>query len=111
MKARSSLRPKTIEKTPTGSGRMGRPSVGIRELKAQASSVIEEVKRRRITYAVTKRGAVEAFIIPADAGERLLARTDQDSTWNAWQLLVDRLAKESKKKHGSAVRELERTRR
>ena len=51
--------------------KQGRPSVGIRELKAKASAIVEDVKSRRVTYAVTKHGAVEALIVPADAGERL----------------------------------------
>lgn len=90
----------------------GRPAVGIRELKARASAIIEDVKARRVTYAVTKRGAVEALIVPADAGERLLHASTADSAWDAWQALATRLSKERRrKKSGSALAELTQTRR
>ena len=90
---------------------LGRPSVGIRELKAKASAIIDEVKGRRVSYAVTKRGSVEALIVPVDAGERLLNQPNADSAWDAWQILVDQLSKESSKKTRSAVAELQRMRR
>jgi antitoxin (DNA-binding transcriptional repressor) of toxin-antitoxin stability system len=90
---------------------LGRPSIGIRELKAKASAIIEDVKRRRVTYAVTKRGAIEALIVPVDAGERLLVQPNLDSAWEAWQALVTQLSKEPGKKTRSAVAELERMRR
>ena len=63
---------------------LGRPSIGIRELKAKASAIIDDVKGRRVSYAVTKRGSVEALIVPADAGERLLNQPNADSGWDAW---------------------------
>ena len=90
---------------------MGRPSIGIRELKAKASAIVEDVKRRRVTYAVTKHGTVEALIVPVDVGERLLDRPNPDSAWEAWQALVAQLSKESGKKTRSAVAELEQMRR
>jgi antitoxin (DNA-binding transcriptional repressor) of toxin-antitoxin stability system len=89
----------------------GRPSVGIRELKAKASAIVEDVKSRRVTYAVTKHGTVEALIVPADAGERLLAQPEADSAWQAWDVLVARLAKDAGKKTRSAMDELEQMRR
>ena len=85
--------------------------MGIRELKAKASAIVEDVKSRRVTYAVTKHGAVEALIVPADAGERLLAQPEADSAWEAWDALVARLAKAAGKKTRSAVEELEDMRR
>jgi len=91
--------------------KQGRPSVGIRELKAKASAIVEDVKNRRITYAVTKHGAVEALIVPVDAGERLLAQPEGDSAWEAWDALVARLTKEAGKKTKSALEELEQMRR
>lgn len=89
----------------------GRPSVGIRELKAKASAIVEDVRSRRVTYAVTKHGAVEALIVPADAGERLLALPEADSAWEAWDALVVRLAEGAGEQARSAVDELERMRR
>lgn len=89
----------------------GRPSIGIRELKAKASAIIEDVKGRRVTYAVTKRGVVEALIMPVDAGERLQQHPPEEAAWETWQALVGRLSKEPAKKTTSAVAELERMRR
>jgi antitoxin (DNA-binding transcriptional repressor) of toxin-antitoxin stability system len=90
---------------------LGRPSIGIRELKVKASAIIDDVKGRRVSYAVTKRGRVQALIVPSDAGERLLDHRNGDNAWDAWQMLVDRLLKESGKKKRSAIAELERMRR
>ena len=89
----------------------GRPSIGIRELKAKASAIVEDVKSRRVTYAVTKRGTVEALIVPVDAGERLLGQPNLDSAWEAWQALVGKLSEESDKKTRSALEELKQMRR
>ncbi len=88
-----------------------RPSVGIRELKAKVSAIVEDVKRRRVTYAVTKRGHVEALIVPVDAGERLVGQPKIDSAWEVWQTLVGKLAKESRRETRSALAELEQMRR
>ena len=90
---------------------LGRPSIGIRELKAKASAIVDDVKRRRVTYAVTKHGTVEALIVPVDVGERLLAQPNLDSAWETWQALVAQLSTESGKNTRSAVGELERMRR
>lgn len=90
----------------------GRPTIGIRELKASASAIIEEVKDRRTSYAVTKRGEVEALIVPVDVGERLLSPSLADSAWEAWQTLADQLARHARRrKMHSAVEELDRMRR
>ena len=89
----------------------GRPAIGIRELKAKASAIIQDVKGRRVTYAVTKRGKVEALIVPVDAGERLLGQPAADSAWDTWQALVVRLCQEPGAKTASALAELERMRR
>jgi len=90
----------------------GRPTIGIRELKARASAIIEDVKDRRTSYAVTKRGEVEALIVPVDAGELLLSPSHADSAWEAWQTLADQLARTAQgRKMRSAVDELDRMRR
>ena len=91
--------------------KLGRPSIGLRELKAKASAIIDDVKSRRVSYAVTKRGTVEALIVPSDAGERLLKQPNGDNAWDAWQMVMDQLLKESGKKKRSAVAELEQMRR
>lgn len=89
----------------------GRPTVGIRELKAHASAIIDDVKERRLTYAVTKRGEVEALIVPVDVAELIFGQSAPDGAWDAWQALVARLSKESGKKTSPALDELERMRR
>lgn len=89
----------------------GRPSVGIRELKAKASAIVEDVESRRVTYAVTRHGVVAALIVPTDAGERLLAQPEADSAWEAWDALAARLAESTGRKAPSAVEELKAMRR
>jgi antitoxin (DNA-binding transcriptional repressor) of toxin-antitoxin stability system len=90
----------------------GRPSIGIRELKARASAIIDDVKARRVSYAVTKRGEVEALIVPVDAGEQLLSRSPTEGAWEAWQTLADQLAQDARGRGTrSAADELERMRR
>ena len=93
-------------------GAAGRPTVGIRELKAKASAIIDDVKGSRISYAVTRRGSVEALIVPADAGEKLTSPSPEDESWEAWQALADRLARDARAPGArSAARELDRMRR
>lgn len=93
-----------------GKPKLGRPSIGIRELKAKASAIIDDVKSRRVSYALTKRGRVEALIVPADAGERL-NHPKADNAWDSWQKLIDQLLKQSAKKTRPALDELEQMRR
>ena len=104
-------RPVQTKQSRRAKANLGRPSIGIRELKAKASAIIDEVKGRRVSYAVTKRGSVEALIVPVDAGERLLNQPNANTAWDAWQILVDQLSKESSKKTRSAVAELQQMRR
>ena len=109
------MRNPTAPKTKRGrrtNGPKGRPTIGIRELKARASAIIEDVKDRRISYAVTKRGEVEALIVPVDAGERLLSGSPADGAWEAWQTVADQLAREARGGNTrSAAEELDRMRR
>jgi antitoxin (DNA-binding transcriptional repressor) of toxin-antitoxin stability system len=101
--------PSRAKQPPEPEAHQGRPSVGIQELKARASAIVEDVRNRRVTYAVTKHGAVEALIVSADAGERPLP--EADTAWEAWDALVVRLAEGAGESAGSAVEELERMRR
>jgi hypothetical protein len=94
-----------------GKAPAGRASIGIRALKANASAIVKDVRTRRVTYAVTRRGAVEALIVPVDAGERLLAAPQRDSAWEAWHALATQLASEAPGKLRSAAAELARMRR
>jgi hypothetical protein len=67
----------------------------------------ESYRRETATHflAVTKRGRVEALIVPSDAGERLANQPDGDNARVAWQMLIDQLLNESKKKRRSAVKD------
>lgn len=99
---KSAPRPKQRRgKAPTG-----RASIGIRALKTNASAIVRDVRTRQITYAVTRRGAVEALIVPVDVGERLLTVSQQDRAWDAWDALASALASETPSKSRSAVAEL-----
>lgn len=89
----------------------GRLRVGIRELKAKASAVVEDVKSRQVTYAVTKRGKIQAFIVPADAAEHFLGHSHAENAWEAWQEVLTQLTQEAGKKVRSAMDELENMRR
>jgi len=84
----------------------GRASIGIRALKTNASAILKDVRARHITYAVTRRGEVEALIVPVDVGERLLPISQQDQAWDAWEALATTLASETVSKRRSAVAEL-----
>ncbi len=88
-----------------------RASIGIRGLKANVSAIVKDVRTRRVTYAVTRRGAVEALIVPVDAGERLLGVSQQNGAWEAWNALATALASEPPNRLRSAATELRRMRR
>ena len=62
----------------------GRPSIGIRELKAKASAIIEDVKGRRVTYAVTKRGKVESTTFLSWVRRERLACSCRLWSWLRW---------------------------
>lgn len=87
------------------------PSVGIRELKARASAIVQDVKSRHVTYAVTKHGAVEAWIVPVDVGRRLLDSASDDQAWQVWQGLVQQLRAEADGTLPSALEALDEMRR
>ncbi len=89
----------------------GRASIGIRALKTNASAIVKDVRTRRVTYAVTRRGSVEALIVPVDAGERLLTAPQQDTAWDAWDALATELATAAPRTLRSAAAELARMRR
>ncbi len=94
-----------------GKAPTGRTSIGIRALKTNASAIVKDVRTRRVTYAVTRRGTAEALIVPVDAGERLLTTPQQDRAWDAWEALATALASERPRKRGSALAELAEMRR
>lgn len=86
-------------------------SVGIRELKARASAIVQDVKSRHVTYAVTKHGAVEALIVPVDVAQRLLDSVSDDQAWQVWQGVVEQLRAEADGALPSALQALGEMRR
>jgi prevent-host-death family protein len=63
-------------------------SVGVRELKANASGILRRVRDRGETVEVTHRGRVIARIVPVAAPER--AASEDGAVWSD----IDRLAAE-----------------
>ncbi len=83
-------------------------SVGIRELKAQASAIVTRVSETRATYEVTRRGKVEALIVPVEAAPN----PELASGLAAWDELLALAGELSKlKTEKSALAELEAMRR
>lgn len=82
-------------------------SVGIRELKSQASAIVDSVRETRATYEVTKRGKVEALIVPVDDPARLT--NAGDAAWDEFLALAREVSGGKAKK--SALAELEGMRR
>ena len=66
-------------------------SVGIRELKARASAIVAEVREDRARYEITRRGQVEAILVPADP-DGATSEAAGDEAWRAFEFLADQLA-------------------
>lgn len=65
-----------------------RRSVGVRELKAHAASILRQVREARASYLVTHRGRPIGVILPVDSeGEASHAAEGVDAT-AAWEAFV-----------------------
>jgi len=64
--------------------------IGIRELKAQASRVVQAVKERRARYVITQRGKPVAAIVPVDA---VSAKPSSDEVWERMMKIREELGK------------------
>ena len=85
--------------------------VGIRELKARVSAIVAEVREDRVSYEITRRGQVEALLLPVGPGGADSVAAD-DAAWGVFQFLADQLGRASEGDNTrSAVDELERMRR
>lgn len=83
-------------------------SVGVRELKRDASEIVRKVRDERETIEVTYRGTVVAQIVPVESAEEQKARFDR-----IWKQM-DELAEEISVKwdgDGSAVDAVRESRR
>lgn len=86
-------------------------TVGIRELKARASAIVAEVREDRVSYEITRRGQVEALLLPVDPNGAT-ATAAGDAAWDAFQFLADQLGRAAEADlPQSAVEELKRMRR
>lgn len=86
-------------------------SVGIRELKARASAIVAEVREDGVSYEITRRGQVEALLLPVDSGGAASVLAG-DAAWDVYQFLADQLGRAAEADPpSSAVEELRRTRR
>ena len=83
-------------------------SVGIKELKRDASAIVKRVREQKETIEVTYRGSVVAQIVPVESDEERQTRFDR-----VWQQM-DALAEEVSAKWtggGSAVDAVRESRR
>ncbi len=87
-KQKTPARRKRAQKQPVASP----GTVGIRELKARASAIVTSVREDRVTYEITRRGQVEALLLPVDPdGATSIAAGD--AAWDAFQFLADQLGR------------------
>lgn len=70
------------------------PTIGIRELKANPSSVLKRVRLKRETVAVTFRGEVVARIVPVQPN----VAAGNESGWVELDELVAKIGKQLKKR-------------
>ena len=83
--------------------------IGIRELKAHASDLVRQVAEGHAAYVITRRGRAVGVLAPADFQPP--ARTGTGAAaWDRLEALAERLGG-SRRRRGSAVRELAAMRR
>jgi prevent-host-death family protein len=68
--------------------------IGIRELKAKASKVVQNVRRRHVRYIITHRGRPVAMLVPIDETltQPPLTTAQTDDVWAELTQLGERLA-------------------
>lgn len=78
--------------------------VGIRELKAQASEIIREVRERRARYTITYRGRPVAVLLPLDSETQAETLTAHHETaaWDELSRLGEEIGREWKSPQTSA---------
>ncbi len=85
--------------------------VGIRELKARVSAIVAEVREDGVSYEITRRGQVEALLLPVGQDGANSVAAD-DAAWGVFQFLADQLGRAAEADATrSAVEELGRMRR
>ncbi len=87
-----------------------REQVGIRQLKAKASHLVDRVAEERATYTITRRGRAVGILAPPDYVPPSPALSGEQA-WDRVIALADQLTSRPGTKRRSAVRELQKTRR
>lgn len=84
--------------------------IGIRELKAHASALVQKVAEERASYVITRRGRPLGILAPADSA--YTAQTvSGTAAWDSFFAQADAIAAAGKSSRKSAVAELSRSRR
>ena len=65
-------------------------SVGIKELKRDASAIVKRVREQKETIEVTYRGSVVAQIVPVESDDERQARFD--SVWQQMDALAEEIS-------------------
>ena len=73
-----------------GKSYVGRRTVGVRELKQQASGILRRVREEKESVSITYRGQVVARLIPAGDDER--TRGETLAVWAEIDELADEIA-------------------
>lgn len=84
-------------------------TVGVRELKARAASILRHVREERAPYTITLRGRDVAVLLPADAAGDMANERGGDA-WSAF-MTAGRSVERAFKAGQSGVQELSSSRR
>jgi prevent-host-death family protein len=63
-------------------------TVGVRELKTHAASILRKVRAARASYVLTHRGRAVGVILPLDLGEAASHTPDEADATSAWNAFV-----------------------
>ena len=64
------------------------PDIGVRELKARASEIIRNVRKRQVRYIITYRGRPVGLLIPLEESAALQTAAAPKSDGAIWQELT-----------------------
>jgi prevent-host-death family protein len=64
------------------------PDVGVRELKAQASEIVRQVRENRARYIITYRGEPVGLLMPLDEASPSSLPSGEEPAETAWETLT-----------------------
>ena len=64
------------------------PDVGVRELKAQASEIVRQVRENRARYIITYRGEPVGLLMPLDEASPSALPSGEEPAETAWETLT-----------------------